>query len=433
MLTVATLVSLLIVGAVIYRIMSPDARTRAFQTSVQAAKELHEYKRQELEPFWQTLRSRTRWPIVTIALAAINVSMYLRMLFGAGSLSDPATLIAWGASVGPHSTNGEWWRLVTAMFINAGFFAIVISTAALVQVGVLLERFVGPLAFSSAYLAAGVLAGLVSLSLYPLAVNAGASAAMFGVFGLLAAAFMYASWRRAEMTIPLAAMHRLAPMTALFVLYATFSANVGLVAEAVGFLVGLLLGVVVLKENDGQVPAPRRVGTVAVAAAVVAVVAAIPLRGIADLGPEIERLAGVEQRTMAVYEPAHTRLQKRKTTGKELAGVIETTIIPEFKTADERLRTIRGVPREDAPRLADAREYLRLRIESWQLRARGLREVGVSLREVSSRQSDSEASIRVRAEARNRSTQQTLSIAEGREHDALQLLDRLTQPPDPHQ
>jgi membrane associated rhomboid family serine protease len=347
-LTVATLVSLLIVGAVIYRIMSPDARTRAFQTSVQAAKELHEYKRQELEPFWQTLRSRTRWPIVTIALAAINVSMYLRMLFGAGSLSDPATLIAWGASVGPHSTNGEWWRLVTAMFINAGFFAIVISTAALVQVGVLLERFVGPLAFSSAYLAAGVLAGLVSLSLYPLAVNAGASAAVFGVFGLLAAAFMYASWRRAEMTIPLAAMHRLAPMTALFVLYAIFSANVGLVADAVGFLVGLLLGVVVLKENDGQVPAPRRVGTVAVAAAVVAVVAAIPLRGIADLGPEIERLAGVEQRTMAVYEPAHTRLQKRKTTGKELAGVIETTIIPSSRrptSAFGRFAVCRGKTR----------------------------------------------------------------------------------------
>src|SRR5215510_11248376 len=56
----------------------------------------------------------------------------------------PETLVRWGANYGPSTTNGQWWRLVTAMFVHGGMVSLPINLAALVQLGVILERLIGP-------------------------------------------------------------------------------------------------------------------------------------------------------------------------------------------------------------------------------------------------------------------------------------------------
>ncbi len=72
------------------------------------------------------------------------------------------------------------------MFVHTGLFQLLVNCAALVQLGLILERLVGHITFAAVYLAAGVLASLVSLSDYPMAISAGASGAIFGLYGLLA-------------------------------------------------------------------------------------------------------------------------------------------------------------------------------------------------------------------------------------------------------
>src|SRR6202035_2476066 len=99
---------------------------------------------------------------------------------GAGALSDPQTLVGWGASFGPRTTNGEWWRLVTSMFVHSGMLQLLVNVGGLVSIGFMLERLVRRPAFAAVYFAAGVLASLVSLSVHPMAVSAGASGAIFG-------------------------------------------------------------------------------------------------------------------------------------------------------------------------------------------------------------------------------------------------------------
>ncbi len=124
-------------------------------------------------------------------LVALNLGVFIGMIFGAGAIADPATLVAWGGNVGPRTSNGEWWRLVTAMFVHTGFWHLVASLAGLAQLGILLERLVGHVAFAALYLAAGVLASLVSLFASPLTVTVGATGAIFGLYGLLIAAIAW--------------------------------------------------------------------------------------------------------------------------------------------------------------------------------------------------------------------------------------------------
>ena len=103
----------------------------------------------------------------------------------------------WGASFGPRTTNGEWWRLVASMFVHTGTFQLLVNGAALVQLGLILERLVGHVTFAAVYFAAGLLASIVSLSDYPMGVSSGASGAIFGLYGLLLASTAWSAVLRA--------------------------------------------------------------------------------------------------------------------------------------------------------------------------------------------------------------------------------------------
>ena len=61
-----------------------------------------------------------------------------------------------------------------------------------------------------------------------------------------------------------------------------------------------------------------------------------------------------------------------------LAQTIERKITPELAAAQARLKTLGRVPPEHQPLLASAEEYLRLRDESWRLRAAALHKSSMS-------------------------------------------------------
>ncbi len=181
------LLVILVLGGYALYTMTPDERTRLRERLVATAhraKDEAARRQAEPEPFRDALRQRTPWPIVMPAFVALNVIVFL-MMGGGGSV--PEKLVEWGASFGPRTTNGEWWRLAASMFVHTGFLQLLVNCAALVQLGLILERLVGHITFGAVYLAAGVLASLVTLSDYPMAITAGASGAIFGLYGLLAA------------------------------------------------------------------------------------------------------------------------------------------------------------------------------------------------------------------------------------------------------
>ena len=369
------LFTLAVVGGFAIYVMKPEERVRLLRRVIATLQPVAgaAAPRAEEQAFREALRARTSLVVVTPALVSLNVVMFLRMLVGAGALSDPNTLIAWGGNFAPRTTNGEWWRLVASMFVHAGFFDLTINMIGLVVVGLVLERLVGHITFAATYIAAGIAGGLASLFAYPLVVDAGATAAILGIYGLLLATSVWGVLRRSPLTIPLAVVKRLGPVAAIFLLYVLVRSGFGNVGNLVSLVAGLGFGLW-LTRNIGETTPSHRHAAAAVAATVaIAVVCSVPLRGLADVGPSIAQIVAAEDRTAAVYQKAVNQFVKGRASAEELATLIDGTIVPDLQSAGAPLRTLGKVAREQQPLVADAGEYVRLRIESWQLRADGLR------------------------------------------------------------
>jgi membrane associated rhomboid family serine protease len=321
--------------------------------------------------FRDALRERGPRAIVTPALAALNVGVFFYMAFYAsGPIADQKTLIEWGASFGPRTTNGEWWRIVTAMFLHAGFFHLLVNVAGLVQTGLIVERLLGPLALASTYLAAGVYANLTAISGDPLSVTYGASAAIFSVYGLLLSTFVLGLRKRSPATIPIHELKKLAPAAVIFMLV-----NMGAAGPPsfAGVVVGLLSGIVLAIGVSEQQAPLSRVAVTFGAAAIAIVMAAVPHRGIADVRPEIARITALEEQTTTTYDAAIRRFTTGMITGDGLAKHIDKDILPKLVAEQTRLRAIQGVPPQHKPVVAAADEYLTLRQESFRLRLEALR------------------------------------------------------------
>jgi membrane associated rhomboid family serine protease len=411
------LVVILVLGGYALYTMSPEERTRLKERLVATAWHARDEaarRHAEPEPFRDALRERTRWPLVMPVLVTVNVLVFLAMGWGSG---EPETLVSWGASFGPRTTNGEWWRLVGSMFVHTGAFQLLVNSAALVQLGFILERLVGHVTFAAVYLAAGLLASIVSLSDYPMGISSGASGAIFGLYGLLLASsawtvvsrpaaapvepqpaagtstFGFRELAQSEssvgdeaaepetlpgaggapgVAITMTAARRLAPIAAAFLLYNLVSGSLGSGAEVAGFAAGFICGIVLTYGVSVRTPPVPRVAVTMAVTMAVAVASAVPLRGVADVRPEITRVIAVEESTVVVYQTAVTQFKLGTVNAAALAQVIERRITPELQAVQARLKTLGRVPPEHQPLLASAEEYLRLRDESWRLRAAAL-------------------------------------------------------------
>jgi rhomboid protease GluP len=216
------LVFLIIVAAVAYRAMTPDDRARtarkwlAFLRDVKAT---IDKRRSEPDTFREALHARTPWVVSIPLILGLNVVVFAGMLFGTGSFGDPETLISWGGSFGPRTTNGEWWRVVTSLFVHAGFFHLVINGLALLQLGFLVERLMGRTAVLAVFAAAGTFSNIARLSAAPVVVHTGEGGAIFGLFGLLLASCVWGVFHKSAATVPLRSLRRLLPVTVVFLLY----------------------------------------------------------------------------------------------------------------------------------------------------------------------------------------------------------------------
>lgn len=126
---------------------------------------------------------------VTFTLIGLNVAVYVLMIVSGISPISPTTLqvLQWGANFGPLTEHGQWWRLLSAVFLHFGIIHIGFNMFVLYQVGLFTEQLFGGPLYLLLYLLAGVGGNVVGLWLHPNVVSAGASGAIFGVYGALLA------------------------------------------------------------------------------------------------------------------------------------------------------------------------------------------------------------------------------------------------------
>jgi rhomboid protease GluP len=126
---------------------------------------------------------------VTPALILANLLMFaIATALGAGLIEiNPVVMIHLGTNYTPLTLGGQWWRLLTSMFLHFGLLHIAFNMFALYVNGMAVERIFGGVRYLVIYLVAGICGSLASLLWHPLVNGAGASGAIFGVLGALIA------------------------------------------------------------------------------------------------------------------------------------------------------------------------------------------------------------------------------------------------------
>lgn len=335
-------------------------------------------------PFHEVLRQRVPRVWVTLVLIAVNLLIYLAMLAQGGGVWHAAhgIALAWGANFAPATQDGQWWRLVSALFLHFGVPHLLMNLWALWDGGQLVERMYGHLRFALLYLFSGVAGNLLSLvSHHDPVVTGGASGAIFGVY----AALLLGLWR--ERRALLAHEFRW-----LFWGAAGFAgASIGLgwllpgidnAAHLGGFAAGLLAGIGLARPVAGEnilARRPRLMAGALSAAAVLLLVSRIPAPAYlwsdeAMTRQALARFLAVDAETRGAWHNIIGEARRGGVSFDELAGHIDRTVGNSYAESFEQLSQL---PLNPALPSADSLQmllrYAELRRDAARQLAEGLR------------------------------------------------------------
>lgn len=126
---------------------------------------------------------------VTPIIILINVLLFVGMILSGANIMIPDNehLINWGANFAPLTLDGQWWRLITNIFEHIGIFHLLMNMYGLLYIGILLEPMIGRNKFLLAYLLTGIAGSAASLWWHDYTISAGASGAIFGMYGIFIA------------------------------------------------------------------------------------------------------------------------------------------------------------------------------------------------------------------------------------------------------
>ena len=123
-------------------------------------------------------------PILTYSLIAINVVAFIITAVLSGNFvdSDINVLVYLGAKVNSLISQGQYYRLITCMFLHGGIVHVGVNMYSLYIIGPLVEKIYGKAKFLIIYFVAGIMASYFSF-LFSNSISIGASGAIFGLLG----------------------------------------------------------------------------------------------------------------------------------------------------------------------------------------------------------------------------------------------------------
>ena len=125
---------------------------------------------------------KSKTPYITYIIILLNVIAYIYTYM----IGDANSIIGAFAVNGPAIRSGEYYRLITGMFLHGGIFHILFNMYALYVIGSQLESFLGKIKYIVIYILSGISGGLLSMILSGGNVfSIGASGAIFGLMGSL--------------------------------------------------------------------------------------------------------------------------------------------------------------------------------------------------------------------------------------------------------
>lgn len=185
------------------------------------------------------------WQSPTNLIIALNALVFVIMGVIGGGWFETANLmpyILYGANNGAATTDGEWWRLLTSMFMHYGLMHLLFNMWALYQAGHLVEKLLGRIPYALMYLGSGIAGGFASILWHgDQTWSVGASGAVFGVYGAIIG-FML----RQKQALPTSIYRSMMKSTLAFagynILYGLAHAGIDNAAHTGGLLGGIFFG-----------------------------------------------------------------------------------------------------------------------------------------------------------------------------------------------
>ncbi|WP_126992714.1 rhomboid family intramembrane serine protease [Thermosipho globiformans] len=157
--------------------------------------------------------------------------------------NEAVLYLMFGAQYGPLVSHGQWFRIVTSMFVHGGFIHLIFNMYALFFLGRIVENVYGTEKFLTFYFLSGIVGNLATQIFYYSSFSVGASGAIFGLIGVLFAAGFRKDTPYSLKPITGSA---LLPMIVINIIFGIMpGTNINNAAHIGGFLTGMLLGYVI--------------------------------------------------------------------------------------------------------------------------------------------------------------------------------------------
>ncbi len=355
--------------------------------------------------FYASLRRATPSIWATPLVLGVNVVVFVVMLVSGVDIMTPLTkdLLTWGANYGANTTGGEPWRLFTCMFLHIGVIHILFNMMVLWNVGPLIERLLGNFGFLVAYVVSGLAGSLASSAWNPYIVSAGASGAIFGLYGVLIGFLL-----RHKEGIPKEVLLGLQKDAVVFVgynlVYGFMLPNTDVAAHLGGLLGGFLCGLLVAHPPSREAVSKRPLRNLALAAGggVVLTLAFLTLPKTADLQGAIEKFSAMETRVLDEYSKIITKAKGGEADDEEVARLIEQDVLPPWKDGQSLFSKMDDLPKKQRAMVDALMAYADARREGWELMAKAARSDDPELAaKAQARQNEAEALIKKIDEAAN--------------------------------
>jgi rhomboid protease GluP len=187
---------------------------------------------------------------LTYLLIVLNLIGYGILALWSGSFVsiDSYTLVEMGGLFYPlMAEHGEWWRLLSAIFLHGDMTHLLLNLFSLYLVGRAVESYFSPISYLLIYFTCALLGGLFSLLVHESSVGVGASGAIFGLFGALAGFFV--AYRKEIGDYTRAFMKDFGIIIGINLLIGLSFESIDLSAHIAGLLTGMLGGFLISKSH----------------------------------------------------------------------------------------------------------------------------------------------------------------------------------------
>lgn len=124
-------------------------------------------------------------PIITYSIITLCILLFALMYILGNGSKDIETLLFFGANLDDLVRNGDFYRLVTCIFLHIGFFHLLCNMYSLYIIGKEIESLYGKIKYLIIFLGSGICGSILSTAFTHNTVSAGASGAIFGLLGSL--------------------------------------------------------------------------------------------------------------------------------------------------------------------------------------------------------------------------------------------------------